>query len=130
MTWLIFLLAFLAVLCNCTADEIQFKWDRFFGKVFKNPGIVRWMKPSISWKNKYVVGSRTLTWILSVPLVFITDFWHFLKFVFLNCVFFIILLILGLPDQWLFHLIFMNLGWGIIYETAKSFYGLFSDFLA
>ena len=127
MNWLLFPLCFLAVLCNVTMDEVQFHWDRFFGKAFKRPRIVRWMKPSISWKNKYVPGSRFLTWMLSIPLVFITDFWHFLKFVFLNCIFFIVITLLGFPDQWLFHVIFMNLVWGVLFETIKAFYGLFAD---
>lgn len=71
---IIFALIFVSGISKAIADTISFHHDK---SVFKNAG--NWFNPSLSWKNKYdwFPKSKFLTWIISNPLVFITDAWHF-----------------------------------------------------
>jgi hypothetical protein len=130
MTWLIIPLAILAIAANCTMDEIRFHWKRIFAYWFKMPGngSERWFNPAYSWNNKYQwTKNKYLQWILSSPLVFITDFWHFLKFIMLNSIYGIIIILMDSPIKWWWLIIGMNLAWGFIYEFTSGVYGLLHD---
>ena len=127
MIWII-PLAILAVAANATMDEIRFHWDRIFEYWFpKGKRITKWFNPAISWQNKYVSGNKYLTWILSSPLVFATDFWHFLKFIMLNSIYGIIILLMEVQTPWYWLIIGMNFGWGVIFEFTTGIYGVFAD---
>ena len=121
-------LAIFAVLCNVTMDEIQFHWERLFGHWFP-AGKDQWWNPAISWKNKYK-ESYFWTVIFSTILVFTTDFWHLLKFLFLNSIFLIIALMSDPGIEWwkyVLVLIFLNVCWGILFELFNIIYGWFSE---
>lgn len=120
---MIYFLIILAILANVTMDEIDHHWYRWFGQVFKNENLTHWMNPRLSWTNKHF-KNQFLTFIFSTLLVWITDFWHFLKFVFLNCIFGIIIILTGW--DWKLIIIF-NLGWGTLFIFFIGFYGLLSD---
>lgn len=120
---MIYLLIILAVFVNVTMDEIDHHWYRWFGKVIKNANLIHWMNPRLSWTNKHF-ENRFLTFIFSTLLVWLTDFWHFLKLVFLNCIFGIIIILTGW--DWKLIIVF-NLGWGVLFEFVLGIYGLLSD---
>jgi hypothetical protein len=63
-------------------DTLQFHYYQMRWKL--NP---QYWNPEISWQNKYTWGKgkpRWFQWLLKNPLVFITDGWHLMQFVFLN----------------------------------------------
>jgi len=134
MIWLVIPLAILGIMASATMDEIQFHWKRIFAYWFNTGSNVElWFNPTYSWNNKYTwTKNKYLQWVLSSPLVFITDFWHFLKFVLLNCLYGIITLLMIEFDVWNNHwgwlMLGMNLGWGVIYETTSAAYGLLHDY--
>lgn len=59
-------------------DKISFHWDKSVFSKIKNPKVVQWFNPETSWKNKYewFPNNKVLTWLISNPLVSITDAWH------------------------------------------------------
>ena len=137
MIWLIIPLAILGIAASATMDEIRFHWRRTFAYWFNrregsNPNIELWFNPNYSWNNKYRwTKNKHLQWVLSSPLVFITDFWHLLKFVLLNSLYGIIILLMmeytNVKIPWWWLLIGMNFGWGVIYEFTSSVYGRLGD---
>lgn len=60
-------------------DKISFHWHKSVFSKIKKPKVLQWFNPETSWKNKYewFPKSKTLTWIISNPLVMLTDAWHF-----------------------------------------------------
>ena len=76
------IVSFLCVLSGISKaimDKLAFHFER---SVFSNT--TSWWNPKKSWENKYTwsKGKKFLQWILSNPLVFITDAWHFFQAVF------------------------------------------------
>lgn len=128
MIWII-PLAILAIVANATMDEIRFHWDRIFDYwIPDHTAMYRWMCPHWSWRNKYVFrDNKFLTFILSSPLVFITDFWHFLKFIMLNSIYGIIILLIEVDMHWAWLILGFNLAWGVFYEFTSGVYGVFAD---
>lgn len=128
MIWII-PLAILAIVANATMDEIRFHWSRIFAYWFPvDKKISDWFNPSVSWRNKYLFkDSKLLTFVLSSPLVFLTDFWHFLKFIMLNSIYGIIILLIEVDTPWYWLIIGMNFAWGVIFEFTSGVYGVFAD---
>lgn len=128
MIWII-PLAILAVAANATMNEIQFHWNRIFRHWFPNHNrISKWFNPTVSWQNKYLFpDNKLLTFILSSPLVFLTDFWHFLKFVMLNSIYGIIILLMEADIHWAWLILGFNLAWGVLWEFTSGIYGVFAD---
>ena len=65
----------ISAIAKAIQDTLQFHyWRSVFAKA-KNE---QWWNSAISWENKYTwfPKSKTLTWLISNPLVFITDAWH------------------------------------------------------
>jgi hypothetical protein len=120
------ILALVALLANVTSDEIRFRYSRLFGKILNNK-LAQWFNPAVSWQNKYYFKNKFLTFLLSTGFVFLTDLWHFLKFVTLNCIFLILIILLEPSRNILLTLLFWNLCWGVLYEFFKGIYGLLSD---
>lgn len=125
MIALIIILGVLAVIANTFMNEVDHRWSRFF--IYLAPPGSRaeaYLNPRESWPRKKN-GNKVVQWILSVPLVMFTDFWHLMKFIFLNCIFAIIIL-LGGWDWWI--IIFMNAGWGFVFELFfAGIFGVLSD---
>ena len=127
MIWII-PLAFLAAAASATMDEIRYHWSRIFGYWFPaEKKITRWFNPGLSWRNKYWSGNKYITWIFSSPLVFLTDFWHFLKFTMLNSIYGIIILLIEVDIRWWWLLIGFNFAWGVVYEFTYGVYGVLRD---
>jgi hypothetical protein len=134
MNKLIFLFGFIALIANVTSDEIKFRWNRFYGQLFKiDSRLEKWFNPSKSYNNKWFAKSRILDLIFSTALVWLFDFWHLLKFIVINCVYIMILLALNFNlDFWSFIivLIVLNLIWGIVFELFfVGIYGALSDMI-
>lgn len=70
----------IAGILNSIMDVIQFKWSSSIFRKITNPSLIKYMNPSISWKNKWKDDLKTEKFIgSSTVFVFITDFWHLLK---------------------------------------------------
>lgn len=77
------ILIFVAALCNAIMDVLDFKFNASIFSLCKNQS---WIDPSISWKNKWKNGDYTQGekfFGSSTFLVFVTDLWHFSKFMML-----------------------------------------------
>ena len=126
------ILGVIAILANNTMDEIRFHWSRFFGKIVKpNSNLELWMNPNKSFVNKYNISkNKILAFLFSTVLSFVTDFWHFLKALFLNLIYLIILIQSGhaySAKEILSGLLLLNTGWFIIFEIFIGIYGSLSD---
>lgn len=71
-------------ICKVIQDKLQFHYHK---SIFSDSKRENWWNPEKSWENKYIWanGKRWKEWLLSNPLVFITDAWHFfgmLRFLF------------------------------------------------
>ena len=132
MIWII-PLAILAIMASATMDEVRFHWSRTFAYWFNrregvNVNIELWFNPNYSWNNKYRwTKNKYLQWVLSSPLVFITDFWHFMKFVLLNSMYGIIIILMDSSIKWWWLIIGMNLAWGVFYEFTYGVYRVLGD---
>ena len=72
-------LLFISAISKSIQDTLDFHFDKsIFSKAKGN-----WWNPKTSWKNKYdwFPNSKILTWLISNPLVAITDAWHFFGFI-------------------------------------------------
>lgn len=70
----------IAGILNSIMDVIQFKWSSSIFNKIRNPTLIKYMNPSLSWKNKWKDDLKTERFIgSSTVFVFITDFWHLLK---------------------------------------------------
>lgn len=130
MTSTTIILVIIVIVANATQDEIRFHWSRLFGHWFK-PGskLEKWFNPAISWQNKYY-NSRWLTFIFSTLLVWMTDFWHLLKFIIINSIVIAFFLLLGgsqFISDWILVIVGSNVVWGTLYETIMGIYGALSD---
>jgi len=92
MWWISLILIFLAGISNACMDVLKVRWVR---SIFYNVKNQQWFNPSLSWKNKWKNGNpRNGEKFLgsSTVFVFLTDFWHFSKFLMLLCISFSIVL--------------------------------------
>jgi len=83
MWWLSIILLAFAGIWNAVMDVLKTRYNAsiFFGKKHQN-----WLKPSLSWRNKWKNGDAThgpKFFGSSTFLVWITDFWHLAKFLML-----------------------------------------------
>jgi hypothetical protein len=78
------ILVIVAGIAKAFMDTLQFHYYEMRWKL--NP---QYWNPEISWQNKYTWGKdkpKFIQWLLKGPLVFITDGWHLMQFVFLNSI--------------------------------------------
>ena len=73
MIYIVISLIAISAIAKTIMDTLQFHFDT---SVFK--GLGNWWDPANSWRNKYTwfPNSKVLTWLISNPLVAITDAWH------------------------------------------------------
>lgn len=85
-----FIFIIIASIANSIMDKIRFHWNKSIFSNIENPKILKWVKPSLSWVNKWenkeakkekFIGSSTI-------FVFVTDLWHLAQFIMLSCLFF------------------------------------------
>lgn len=82
IVWQIVILSTLgtvSAISKAIQDKLQFHFDK---SVFSKSKLQQWWNPTLSWKNKHewFPKSKFLTWIISNPLVSITDAWHLFGF--------------------------------------------------
>ena len=76
------ILVIVAGVAKAIMDTLQFHFYEM--RIKLDPG---YWNPEISWQNKYYWSKgkgKFVEWLLCGPLVFITDGWHLMQFVFLN----------------------------------------------
>ena len=131
MNWLIGILGGVAILSNSLMDEIRFRWSRCFGQFIKpDSKAEKWFNPAIGWKNKHRFKSKFLKVLFSTALVWTTDFWHFLKAIFLNSLFAAGVLLENSNvkiGEMLLILLGLNIIWGILFESFTGVYGAIGD---
>jgi len=76
-------LMFFAGICNAIMDVIKFHWNTSIFTTWPNQN---WINPSLSWRNKWkngdpLQGEKFLG--SSTVFVWLTDLWHFSKFLML-----------------------------------------------
>jgi hypothetical protein len=129
MTLIIIFLILIAIFSNVMMDELDFHYSRLIGKLISSKG-ESWWNPALSWHNKYIEGSKILTYIFSTVLVWTTDAWHFFKTLFL---FSIILILLFVENKeliwWQYGIEFLVCWflWGLIFESVLGIFGAISD---
>lgn len=119
--WIIIIsLSILACLCNTLMDEIRFHWNRTFILFFKVGNKLEiWFNPAKSWKNKYFPKNIYLRWLAGNLLVWMTDFWHFLKAIIINSVYVIMLIFMHTKEvwwKWLIMIFVLNIIWWIFFD--------------
>ena len=96
------ILVLVSSIAKAIMDTLQF---HFSTSVFKNTG--SWFNPSTSWQNKYNWSkNKVITWLISNPLVALTDAWHFFGLIQRACLFGCLLSFFFFPPtHWWFVLI-------------------------
>ena len=74
------ILIFLAGIFSASMDALRFRYPTSIFRFWKNQN---WVNPSLSWPNKWKPKSKFGDFIMSTVLVWMTDFWHFCKFMML-----------------------------------------------
>jgi hypothetical protein len=85
------ILVIIAAIANAIGDKIQFHWD---SSIFSKRGWDSWANPRISWSRKWSWKGKKFDEIdkesfpgSSTVFVFLTDLWHFTKFIQLSSLF-------------------------------------------
>ena len=80
MWWISIILLIFAGFCNAVMDVLK---TRYNSSIFASWKHQNWLKPSLSWPNKWKKGDRSKGerfFGSSTFLVWLTDFWHLAKF--------------------------------------------------
>ena len=107
------ILMFLFVVCDAIQDVITFNYDY---SVFRNLDPM-YFNPKKSWRNKYKYNNQAYGpkfFGSTTFLVWLTDFWHLLKFIKMNCVWVTLAVTIGI---WWLYFVGM-LFHGIIFELS------------
>jgi len=70
-------------ICNACMDVLRVRWKTSIFRFWKNQN---WINPALSWHNKWKNGDQTQRekfFGSSTFFVWLTDFWHFCKFLML-----------------------------------------------
>jgi hypothetical protein len=105
-------------------DTLAFHYEvSIFYKLFDSK-YRSWFYIPVSSDNKYTwfPNSKILTWIISGPLVFITDAWHFFQMGFLCCISLAIALNFNIVSNYIIDFLIVHT---IIVSTFQIFWRLF-----
>ena len=91
------ILIFIAGILNACMDVLRYRWTTSIFRFWKNQ---HWINPALSWSNKWKLDTKIGDFIMSTFLVFLTDFWHFCKFLMLLAVFCSIVFYIPLINWW------------------------------
>lgn len=83
---IVILFIFIASLCDAIMDRVK---NTFNTSIFYKYKDNLWINPSLAWKNKWKNGNPNegeRFFGSSTFLVWTTDLWHFIKFLFLSCI--------------------------------------------
>lgn len=127
MIFIIFLII-IAAISNSSMDTLQFHYSTSIFKNFKNQNF---FNPELSWKNKWymdskgnILGEKFLG--SSTIFTFLTDAWHFFKFIMLTSIFLAIVFytpILKMNSVFLelaANFILLRLIYGVVFEIIFS----------
>lgn len=127
MIFIIFLII-IAATSNSAMDTLQFHYSTSIFKNFKNQNF---FNPEISWKNKWymdskgnILGEKFLG--SSTVFTFLTDAWHFFKFIMLTSIFLVIVFytpIIKIESAFLefvANFILLRLIYGCVFEIIFS----------
>ena len=129
MTVFIILLGITACIFNFLMDEVKHKYDRFFGKILPDSWD-KWFDPSASYTNKYFSKNPFVRFLFMTVLVWVTDFWHFAKFISLTCFGLIVVLLENDSLTWWkygLEVLFLGLMWFMVWEGVNGIVGAISD---
>jgi hypothetical protein len=102
-------------------DVIRFRWKKSYFSNIKNPKILDFVYPPLSWDNKWksIRGKKEKFLFSSTIFVFLTDLWHLCKFLML--MFFCVAISLYEPIiVWYFDFIIYYTIYGIVFELFYS----------
>jgi hypothetical protein len=95
-------LIFFAAICNAIMDALKYRWNTSIFTTWPNQN---WINPSLSWKNKWLSKTKIGDFLMSTIFVWVTDFWHFCKFLMLLFIIFAIVFYSPFIKWWLAILI-------------------------
>jgi hypothetical protein len=104
---------------NACMDVLDFKYSK---SIFLNCKNQQWINPSISWKNKWKNGDSTQGekfFGSSTFLVWLTDLWHFSKFMMLLAICAAIILFQSIVVWWI-DILILYCVFTIIFELFYS----------
>lgn len=111
-------LIIISAVAKAAMDKLQF---HFYESIFCDLKHEFW-NADVSWTNKWKKGNKNLGekfFLSSTILVFLTDGWHLMQFIFLNTIFLVIFAI-GLHDftisQAIIHTIILRGIFGLFFE--------------
>lgn len=122
-------LAIIACLFNFLMDEAYYHYDRFLGKIIPDKWDW-WFDPSVSHTNKYFSQVPVIRFLFTTLLVWVTDFWHFAKFVSLMSIGFIIVILedRGLNFwQHLIEVLVLGFAWFFLWEFFNGIINVLSN---
>jgi hypothetical protein len=114
----VYLFVIIAAVAKAAMDKLQF---HFYNSIFSEQNHFFW-NPDESWKNKWKNGNVLFGEkfpFSSTILVFLTDGWHLMQFIFLNT-FFLALFLIALQDfnysEAIVQLILLRALFGLVFE--------------
>jgi len=112
------ILIIIAGVCDAVMDKLK---SHFSKSIFKNLNGLFW-NPSISWPNKWEVGSTTKEKFFgsSTFLVWTTDAWHLFKSIKLMCIMAAIVFYAPMINWWADFLI-LRLSYAIVFEGLFTY---------
>jgi len=97
-------------------DKLQFHYER---TIFKNLKNQKFWNPEISWMNKWKEGDKNLGERFlgsSTIFVFLTDAWHFFKFIHNQTLFLGLLFISGLSLHYILWFVIARIVFGLAFS--------------
>lgn len=116
MSCISIILMALAGFFNACMNVLRFRWDNCIFKDWKNQN---WINPVLSWPNKWKPTSKFGDFVMSTMLVWVTDFWHLLKFLMLLSISLSIVFYTPIINWWI-DWIFYFLAFTVIFEISFS----------
>jgi hypothetical protein len=96
------------------ADKLQFNYNATIFSNWKRGQ--QWINPRNGWRNKYK-KSWFLTLLFSTILVFTTDLWHLVKFLYIGIILFIVVYLMHFENIF-FAWICLYAFYGVIFEIV------------
>ena len=91
---------------NACMDILKYHYNLSIFKSWKNQN---WVNPALSWPNKWKPSTKIGDLLMSTVLVWITDFWHFCKFLMLFSIMTAIVLYVPFINWWVDLLILYSI---------------------
>jgi hypothetical protein len=98
--WISLLLLFISFSAKWIMDTLLFHYyDSVWSKLKEE-----YWNPAVSWDRKYEIkGNKLKKWLLKNPLVFLTDGYHLMQFIYINS--YMIVIALNIGSDWISRII-------------------------